>query len=69
MPLIQVQHTPGKTAEQKAELARALTEAYAQTLGVKPDAVWVTIQEVPADSWSVGGETLAARRAQRAADS
>ncbi|MFI9721669.1 4-oxalocrotonate tautomerase family protein [Streptomyces sp. NPDC052396] len=65
MPLIQVKQTPGKTAEQKAELVRELTDAYVRATGAKPESVWVTVQEIAADSWSVGGDTLAARAAQR----
>lgn len=63
MPLIQVQQTPGKTSEQKAELVRALTDAYVSATNSKPESVWVTIQETATDSWSIGGKTLAARAA------
>jgi 4-oxalocrotonate tautomerase len=65
MPLIQVHHTPGKTPEQKAALVRELTDAYSRVLGNKPESIWVTLTEVPADSWSVGGETLAASAARK----
>ncbi|MFI9644998.1 4-oxalocrotonate tautomerase family protein [Streptomyces sp. NPDC052040] len=64
MPLIHVQQTPGKTAEQKAELVRELTDAYVRATGSKPESVWVTVQEIGTDSWSVAGETLAARAAR-----
>jgi 4-oxalocrotonate tautomerase len=65
MPLIHVQQTPGKTAEQKAELVRELTDAYVKATGSKPESVWVTVQEIGTDSWSIAGETLAARAAKR----
>ncbi|EHN79775.1 tautomerase family protein [Streptomyces coelicoflavus] len=64
MPLIHVQQTPGKTAEQKSELVRALTDAYVNATGSKPESVWVTVQEIATDSWSIGGDTLAARAAR-----
>ncbi|GAA2150093.1 tautomerase family protein [Kitasatospora kazusensis] len=64
MPLIQVVQTPGKTAEQKRELVRELTEAFVRSTGAKPESVWVTVNEVAADSWSVAGETLADRAAK-----
>jgi len=64
MPLVHVQQTPGKTAEQKSELVRELTEAYVRVTGAKPESVWVTVQEIAADSWSIAGETLAARAAR-----
>ncbi|SER84507.1 4-oxalocrotonate tautomerase [Streptomyces sp. yr375] len=65
MPLIQVQQTPGKTTEQKSELVRELTEAYVRATGSKPESVWVTVQEIATDSWSIAGETLAERAAKR----
>lgn len=65
MPLIQVKQTPGKTAEQKADLVRELTDAYVRATGAKPESVWVTVEEVAADSWSIAGQTLTARAAAR----
>ncbi|MEV8454153.1 tautomerase family protein [Streptomyces sp. NPDC052095] len=65
MPLIHVQQTPGKSAEQRAELVRELTDAYVRATGGTPESVWVTVQEIATDSWSIGGETLAARAAKR----
>ncbi|MFJ5269618.1 4-oxalocrotonate tautomerase family protein [Streptomyces sp. NPDC088358] len=65
MPLIHVQQTPGRTAEQKAHLVRDLTDAYVRATGSKPESVWVTVQEIGTDSWSIAGETLAARAAKR----
>ncbi|MET7487416.1 4-oxalocrotonate tautomerase family protein [Streptomyces sp. NPDC005538] len=64
MPLIHVSQTPGKTTEQKSELVRELTEAYVRATGAKPESVWVTVQEIATDSWSIAGETLAARAAR-----
>jgi 4-oxalocrotonate tautomerase len=61
MPLIHVQHTPGKTAEQKSALVRELTDAYVRATGGKPESVWVTVQEIATDSWGIAGETLAER--------
>ncbi|WP_171169157.1 4-oxalocrotonate tautomerase family protein [Streptomyces sp. I05A-00742] len=64
MPLIQVKQTPGKTAEEKSELVRELTDAYVRVTGGKPEGVWVTVEEIATDSWAVGGDTLAARAAR-----
>ncbi len=58
MPLIQISQTPGLTAEQKSAVIAAVTEAYAQAAGKKPDKVWVTITEVPGENWGVGGVPL-----------
>jgi 4-oxalocrotonate tautomerase len=59
MPLITVQMFPGRTPEQKAELAQRLTEVFIETCGrpgQSPDGVWVMIDEVPRDHWAEGGK-------------
>ncbi|WP_139277720.1 tautomerase family protein [Rhodococcus marinonascens] len=58
MPLIQISQTPGFTAEQKRATIEAVTKAYAEATGKDPAKVWVTIIEVPRDSWGVGGTPL-----------
>ncbi|MET8982923.1 4-oxalocrotonate tautomerase family protein [Streptomyces sp. NPDC004539] len=61
MPLIHIRQTPGRTAEQKREIAREVTEAYVRATGVPPEKVWLTVEEVPLDNWAVGGETFSAK--------
>ncbi|GJF32373.1 hypothetical protein KNE206_50730 [Kitasatospora sp. NE20-6] len=61
MPFITVKQLAGRTEEQRAEIARALTDAYARATGLAADKIWVAIEEVPAENWAIGGETLAAR--------
>ncbi|MFB7868028.1 4-oxalocrotonate tautomerase family protein [Streptomyces sp. NPDC056069] len=63
MPIIRITQTPGKTAEQKRELVREMTETFVRITGSKPESVWVTIEEVPVDSWAIAGVTLADRSA------
>ena len=66
MPLITVQMFPGRTAEEKAALARRLTDVFLETCG-RPgqfrDGVWVVIDEVAREHWAVGG-TLGSTPAQ-----
>jgi 4-oxalocrotonate tautomerase len=61
MPLIQVKQVAGRTEEQKRALARELTDAYVRVTGIKPESVWVTIDELPAENWAVGGTLIADR--------
>ncbi len=61
MPLIQVKQLEGRTTEQKRELARELTDAFVRVTGTKPESVWVTFDELPADSWATGGTLIADR--------
>jgi len=62
MPLAQLYMAPGRTDEQKALLIEKVTQAFTEAVGVPPDAVWVTIQEVPRTHWGVAGQTLAAKK-------
>ncbi|MFJ1708682.1 4-oxalocrotonate tautomerase family protein [Kitasatospora sp. NPDC088346] len=68
MPFINVKQLSGRSDEQNAEIARALTETYARITGVDPQNIWVAVEEVPATHWTAGGETFAARRAKAAAE-
>ena len=61
MPMISVSMFPGRTAEQKRELVREVTEAFVRTCGGKPEGVWVTITEVPAEHWAAGGTLFSDR--------
>lgn len=58
MPLIQISQTPGLTDAQKADVIAAVTRAYAQASGKSESAVWVTVTDVPRESWGVGGVPL-----------
>jgi 4-oxalocrotonate tautomerase len=46
---------PGRTVEQKRRLCKAITAAMVEHGGARPDALHVIINEVPEDSWSLGG--------------
>ncbi|GAA2249138.1 MULTISPECIES: tautomerase family protein [Kitasatospora] len=61
MPFINVKQLAGRTEEQKAEIARELTEAYARATGVQPESIWVAIEEVPRENWAIAGATFAER--------
>jgi 4-oxalocrotonate tautomerase len=61
MPMITVQMSPGRTPDQKAELARRITDAFMETCGTPgqtPDGVWVVVEEVPWGHWSIGGKVI-----------
>ncbi|MEW1911068.1 4-oxalocrotonate tautomerase family protein [Kitasatospora sp. NPDC085895] len=66
MPLITVKQLAGRTEEQRAEIARELTAAYARATGTDPEKVWVVVEEIPAGNWAAGGETFAAKQARAA---
>jgi 4-oxalocrotonate tautomerase len=59
MPVIIVEMYTGRTAEQKAALAKKLTEGTIEILGVRPDQVRVIIHDLPKEDYAVGGKTIA----------
>lgn len=63
MPYVNIKVVPdGVTPEQKAELIRGVTRLLADVLGKNPQTTVVVIEEVSADNWGIGGETVTARR-------
>ncbi len=65
MPLVNIKITPdGATPEKKAELIAGATKLLQEVLGKNPATTVVIIEEVSADSWGIGGESVAVRRAR-----
>lgn len=56
MPTIRVELFEGRTAEQKAALAKELTDACVRVLGGKPDGVDVLFFDVARHNWASGGQ-------------
>jgi len=54
MPMIQVMMYP-RTHEQKAKLAKALTDATAEALEIPPEWVHVIIHDVEKENWAQAG--------------
>ncbi|PKN04616.1 MAG: 4-oxalocrotonate tautomerase [Deltaproteobacteria bacterium HGW-Deltaproteobacteria-9] len=64
MPVVNIKMVKGRTVEQKRNLVRAVTDAVAQTIDVKPDAVWVLIEEYEKENWAAGGELFSDSKAR-----
>ncbi len=58
MPVITVQMLQGRTVEQKRALAKELTDAMVRTIGTKPEAINVVIQELPRENWATAGKLM-----------
>ena len=63
MPFVNVKITTGATAEQKEKLFAGMTKLLVDVLGKNPATTHVVIEEINADSWGVGGKTVAELRA------
>jgi 4-oxalocrotonate tautomerase len=55
MPTLRVELFEGRTPQQKAELAKELTDACVRVLGGSPDAVDILFFDVAKQDWSTGG--------------
>jgi 4-oxalocrotonate tautomerase len=55
MPIANILILEGRTVEMKQALIRAVTDAIADTLKAKPEAIRVIVQEVPKENWGIGG--------------
>ncbi len=58
MPLITISLWPGRTAEQKEELAREITNAVTKVLGAKREHVIIVYQDTPRENWYIAGSRL-----------
>jgi 4-oxalocrotonate tautomerase len=64
MPTIRVDLFEGRTAEQKRNFVKALTQACVDTLGSKPDSVDVILFDVKPSDWATGGELWSEKKKQ-----
>ena len=55
MPIVRVSMHSGRTPAQKAELARAITEAVVKIARTTPEATTVIFEDVPRENWATGG--------------
>lgn len=55
MPIIRVSLWAGKTKEQKAELAKALTDTMVKVAKVPAEAVTIMFEELPKENWATKG--------------
>ncbi len=56
MPTLRVELFKGRTPQQKAELAKALTDACVRVLGGSPDGVDILFFDSERHDWSTGGQ-------------
>jgi 4-oxalocrotonate tautomerase len=57
MPIITAHILEGRTAEQRTDLIRALTDAVVKTLGVPVESVRVIVTTMGKDDYGIGGIT------------
>lgn len=65
MPIVRVSMASGRTAEQKKAAALEMTDTLVRHCGAHAEHVYVLFEDVDADDWVVGGETITERRIKR----
>ncbi|MBI2846711.1 MAG: tautomerase family protein [Chloroflexi bacterium] len=62
MPVVRIEMYPGRTQAQKAELARAITEAVVTIAHTTPEATQIIFYEVPREHWATAGVLASERK-------
>ncbi len=58
MPVITVEWLEGRTAQQKRDLADALTHACVDVAKISKEQVWIVFRDVKRSDWAMGGQLL-----------
>ena len=58
MPMVTVEWLEGRTPQQKAQLADAVTNAFVEIAKVSKDQVWIVFQDVKRSDWAMAGKLL-----------
>lgn len=61
MPLAQISILEGRSKEMIEQMAEAVTDVIAKSLGSPREAIRVVVTEIPASRWFVAGESMAER--------
>jgi 4-oxalocrotonate tautomerase len=63
MPVVTVSWWAGRTQEEKAKVAREITDVLAG-IGVPPQATHIVFQDVSKDDWAIGGQIVSTTQAR-----
>ena len=58
MPVVKIEWLAGRTPQQKARLAEAITQTFVDVVHVQKDQVWIVFEDVPRSDWAMGGRLL-----------
>jgi 4-oxalocrotonate tautomerase len=56
MPVVTVEMYEGRTAEQKREMAKAITEAVVRIAKTTPEATHIIFKDVKKSDWAIAGK-------------
>lgn len=58
MPVVTVEWLEGRSPQQKAQLADALTQAFVEVAKVSKEQVWIVFRDVKRSDWAMSGKLL-----------
>ena len=58
MPVITVEWIEGRTSQQKAQLAEAITRAFVDVAKTPKEQVWIVFRDVKRSDWAMSGSLL-----------
>ncbi len=58
MPYVNVRLLEGITKDQKAQIAKEITETLERVAGKPPESTYVVIDELPRENWAKSGKLL-----------
>lgn len=58
MPYVRIEMLEGRTVEEKAAIAKSVTQALVEHGRTKADSVFVVFEDVPASNWARAGVLL-----------
>ena len=58
MPVVTVEWLEGRTAQQKAQLVEAMTQAFVEIAKVSKEQVWIVFRDVKRSDWAMAGKLL-----------
>ncbi|MDB5557640.1 MAG: 4-oxalocrotonate tautomerase [Enterovirga sp.] len=67
MPMIRVEMFPGRTAEQKRDFAKAVTDSFVAICGGTPQSVQIVFTDVQKGDWATAGKLASDAAAPAAA--
>jgi len=66
MPYVKIELLKGRSVEQKARIAQAVTDALVEHGGASASSVFVVFDDVERHDWAVGGTLLSEKAAKPA---
>lgn len=58
MPVITVEWLEGRSPQQKAQIAEALTKTFVDAAKTPPEQVWIVFRDVKRSDWAMSGKLL-----------